>query len=149
VDLSLYRFRSRWHVDADTDALFDVLCDIASYPRWWPQVRSVERVDEDTAAVVCRSALPYELRLRAARACEDRDAGALEVRLTGDLDGWSRWTLWPDGRRTALLYEQEVVVHGRTLRWLGLVARPALRLNHWWMMRSARLGLRRWVAAHA
>jgi Polyketide cyclase / dehydrase and lipid transport len=149
VELRRYRFRSAWHVDVCKDALFDVLCDIASYPRWWPQVRSVERIDDDTASVVCRSALPYQLRMRAARAREDREAGALEVRLTGDLDGWSRWTLRPDGDRTALLYEQEVVVHGRMLRWLGVVGRPVLRLNHRWMMRSARLGLHRWVVAQA
>jgi carbon monoxide dehydrogenase subunit G len=147
VELSRYRFRSAWHVDVDKDALFDVLSDIASYPRWWPQVRSVQRIDDDTASVVCRSVLPYRLRLLAARAREDRDAGALEVRLSGDLEGWSRWTLRPDGRRTALLYEQEVVVNGRVLHVLGMVGRPALRLNHRWMMRSARLGLRRWVAA--
>jgi hypothetical protein len=134
-------------VDADKDALFDVLSDIASYPEWWRQVRSVERIDDDTASVVCRSVLPYDLRLRAARAREDRDVGALEVRLTGDLDGWSRWTLRPDGRRTALVYEQEVVVHSRLLHWLGLVGRPLLRLNHAWMMRSGRLGLRRRVLA--
>lgn len=147
VKLSRYRFRSAWHVDVAYDALFDVLSDIASYPHWWRQIRSVDRIDDDTASVVCRSVLPYDLRLCAARACEDRAGGALEVRLTGDLDGWSRWTLRPSGARTALVYEQEVVVHSRVLRLLGLVGRPLLRLNHAWMMRSGRLGLNRWVAA--
>lgn len=147
MELSRYRFRSAWHVDMDEDALFDVLCDIGSYPQWWRQVRSVQRIDDDTASVVCRSVLPYDLRMRAARTTQDREGGVLEVRLSGDLDGWSRWTLTPRGRRTALVYEQEVVAHGRTLRWLGLVGRPLLRLNHRWMMRSGRVGLRRWVAS--
>lgn len=142
-----YRFRSAWHVPADRDRLFDVLADIGAYPRWWPQVRSVDRVDEDTAALVCRSVLPYDLRMRAARAREDRDSGALEVRLSGDLDGWSRWTLRGEGSGTALLYEQEVVAHGQTLRLLGLVGRPFLRLNHAWMMRCGRVGLAHWVRA--
>ena len=146
MQLSRYRFRSAWQVDADDDAVFDVLADFASYPRWWRQIRSVERIDEDTASVLCRSALPYVLQVRARRTCEDRERGALEVRLTGDLDGWSRWTLRPDGRRTSLVYEQEVVVHRATLRWAGLVGRPLLRLNHAWMMRSGRLGLARWMA---
>lgn len=142
-----YRFRSAWHVPADRDRIFDVLADIGAYPRWWPQVRSVDRVDEDTAALVCRSVLPYDLRMRAARAREDRDSGALEVRLSGDLDGWSRWTLRVEGSGTALLYEQEVVAHGQMLRLLGLVGRPFLRLNHAWMMRCGRVGLARWVRA--
>lgn len=143
---SRYCFRSAWHVDVHPDALFDVLCDIGSYPRWWRQLRSVERIDDDTASVVCRSVLPYSLRLRAERATEDRAAGVLEVRLDGDLHGWSRWTLTPEQGRTALVYEQEVVVRGRVLQWLGLVGRPVLRLNHAWMMRCGRLGLGRWVA---
>ncbi|MGH3356449.1 MAG: SRPBCC family protein [Nocardioidaceae bacterium] len=142
-----YRFRSAWHVPADRDRIFDVLADIGAYPRWWPQVRSVDRVDEDTAALVCRSVLPYDLRMRAARAREDRDSGALEVRLSGDLDGWSRWTLRGEGSGTALLYEQEVVAHGQMLRLLGLVGRPFLRLNHAWMMRCGRVGLAGWVRA--
>jgi hypothetical protein len=145
VSPSRYRFRSAWYVDLDRDALFDVLCDIGSYPRWWPQLRSVERIDNDTAWVRCRSVLPYTLRLRAHRAAQDRAAGVLEVRLSGDLDGWSRWTLTPDRDRTSLVYEQEVVVRGRLLRLAGLVGRPVLRLNHAWMMRSGRRGLARWV----
>jgi hypothetical protein len=149
VDLSRYCFRSAWHVDLVADALFDVLSDIASYPKWWREVRSVERIDDETAAVVCRSVLPYQLRLRAERVRDDRAAGALEVRLRGDLDGWSRWTLRPADPGTALVYEQEVVVHSRMLRGVGLVARPVLRANHAWMMRSARLGLERWVRSHA
>jgi hypothetical protein len=147
VQLSRYRFRSAWHVDVDEPTLFDVLADIASYPQWWRQVRSVERIDDDSAYVVCRSVLPYDLRLRAARTREEREAGSLEVRLTGDLDGWSRWTLRADGTGTALVYEQEVIVHSRLLRWAGMVGRPLLRLNHAWMMHSGRVGLRRWVAA--
>ena len=144
---STYCFRSAWEVGLDADRLFDVLSDIAAYPHWWPQLRSVERIDDDTAAVRCRSVLPYTLRLRAQRAREDPDAHVLEVRLDGDLDGWSRWTMTPTHAGTALVYEQEVVVRGRMLRWVGFVGRPVLRLNHAWMMRGARLGLGRWVAS--
>jgi len=144
---STYCFRSAWRVDLDADQLFDVLSDIASYPHWWPQLRSVERIDDDTAAVRCRSALPYTLRLRAQRAREDRDARVLEVRLDGDLEGWARWTLTPGQDGTALVFEQEVVVRGQMLRWVGFIGRPVLRLNHAWMMRGARVGLDRWVAS--
>jgi ribosome-associated toxin RatA of RatAB toxin-antitoxin module len=147
VTVSRYSFRSAWTVDVDADQLFDVLSDIASYPRWWPQLRSVERIDDDTAAVECRSVLPYTLRLRAQRAREDRDSRILEVRLDGDLDGWSRWSMTPRQNGTALVFEQEVVVHGRVLRWVGLLGRPLLRLNHAWMMRGGRLGLDRWMSS--
>jgi uncharacterized membrane protein len=147
VTATSYRFRSAWTVDLDADRLFAVLSDIASYPRWWPQLRSVERFDEDTATVECRSALPYTLRLLARRATEDPEARVLEVRLDGDLHGWSRWTLAPEQGRTALVFEQEVVVRGRALRWVGFVGRPVLRLNHAWMMRGCRVGLNRWLSS--
>jgi uncharacterized membrane protein len=147
VNVDRYRFRSAWQVDADPDAVFDVLCDIGSYPRWWRQLRSVERIDDDTASVEARSALPFTLRFSAARATEDRAAGVLAVRLDGDLDGWARWTLTAGHGRTAVVYEQEVVVRGRMLRWAGTLARPVLRLNHAWMMRCGRVGLDRWVSA--
>ena len=147
MSVGTYSFRSAWTVDVDADRLFDVLSDIASYPHWWPQLRSVERIDDETASVECRSALPYTLRLRAQRAREDREARVLEVRLEGDLDGWSRWTLTPQRHRTALVFDQEVVVCGRVLRWVGSVGRPVLRLNHAWMMRGGRLGLDRWVSS--
>lgn len=146
MQLSRYRFRSDWVVDASFDPVFDVLADIATYPEWWPQVRAVDRIDDDSASVVVRSALPYDLRVRVARAQQDRSAGVLEARLSGDLDGWCRWTLTPRGSRTGLVYEQQVVAHRRTLRVLGLVGRPALRLNHAWMMRRGRRGLERRIA---
>ncbi|MGH3367550.1 MAG: SRPBCC family protein [Nocardioidaceae bacterium] len=147
MNASHYRFRSFWTVPVHAHTVFDVLADIGSYPRWWPQVRSVEQIDEHTASLICRSLLPYRLHLRVIRRREHRDEGLLEVRLTGDLDGWSRWTLTPNGAGTGLLYEQEVVAHGRLLRHLGRVARPGLRFNHAWMMRSCRHGLARYLRA--
>jgi hypothetical protein len=127
-------------MSADTDQVFDVLADVAGYPRWWPQVRAVGRVDEGTAWVVCRSALPYDLDLVLTRRREERGPGLLEAGLGGDLDGWSRWTLRGDGAGTVVHYEQEVEVAPRlapAARW----ARPLLSANHAWMMRGGRHGL--------
>jgi uncharacterized membrane protein len=85
-----YRFVERWRVDRPGPVVYDVLADLTSYPEWWPQVRSVERIDDDSARVVCRSLLPYSLRFDMLRARDDRRAGVLEARLLGDLDGWAR-----------------------------------------------------------
>lgn len=141
VDFNDYRFRSRWHVEGDRDAVFDALADLPSYPRWWPQVRVVEPVDEQNASVVARSFLPYALRFTLTRETEDRETGVLQVRIGGDLDGWARLTLGAGHRGCMLLYEQRVIVTRRLLRAAAPFARPAFRWNHSLMMRSGERGL--------
>ena len=136
-----YCFRHEWSIPLPRDELFDVLADVEHYPTWWPQVRAVLKVNEDTAHVVVRSVLPYSLDLVLVRAVEDRSAGLLEVRVHGQLEGWSRWTLRRTGSGTSLLYEQEVMVQGLMMRVASTLARPLLTANHALMMRGAREGL--------
>jgi hypothetical protein len=136
-----YRFVETWKVGVPGPVVYDVLADLSAYPQWWPQVRSVEQIDDDSARVVCRSLLPYSLRFDLHRARDDRRAGVLEARLLGDLDGWARWTVLSADTRTVLLYQQQVTTPGWLLRSLERLGRPLLELNHAWMMRSGRLGL--------
>jgi Polyketide cyclase / dehydrase and lipid transport len=143
ADPPRYEFAETWRVDASESTVYDVLADLASYPQWWPQVRSVVRVDDDTARVVCRSLLPYSLRFDMVRVRDDRGARVLEARLFGDLDGWARWTVRATANGSVLLYEQQVTTPGRLLRTLARGGRSVLVLNHAWMMRSGRRGLRR------
>jgi hypothetical protein len=138
-----YRFRNDWSLPSPRGELFDMLADVGGYPSWWPQVRAVRRVDDDTAHVVARSLLPYSIDLVLERAVEDRSAGVLEARIRGQLEGWSRWTLRGTGPTTAVCYEQEVEVRGRLLRAGSSVARPLLLANHAWMMRGGRRGMLR------
>ncbi|MGH3357759.1 MAG: SRPBCC family protein [Nocardioidaceae bacterium] len=145
MNLNDYRFRSRWHVEGDRDAVFDALADLPSYPRWWPQVRAVEPVDEENASVVARSFLPYALRFTLTRETENRETGVLQVRIGGDLDGWARLTLYAGHQGCMLLYEQRVVVTRPLLRATAPFARPAFRWNHALMMRAGERGLTDYV----
>jgi hypothetical protein len=138
-----YRFVETWRVAVPGPVVYDVLADLSAYPQWWPQVRSVQRIDDDSARVVCRSLLPYSLRFVMFRARDDRTAGVLEARLCGDLDGWARWTVRPGDRTAELLYEQQVTTPGPLLRSLARLNRPMLEFNHAWMMRAGRRGLER------
>jgi hypothetical protein len=144
-----YRFDSRWSVPAERAMLFDLLADLEGYPTWWPQVRAVARVDDDTARVVARSLLPYSLDLVLSRVVEDRAAGVLEAAVGGQLEGWCRWTLRPAGAVTDLRYEQEVTTPGRLLTAASSVGRPVLRGNHAWMMHGCRRALVRLARARA
>jgi hypothetical protein len=142
VRFNSYRFRDTWFIAAPTHAVFDTVTDVAGYPQWWPDVRSVSRIDDNTAELICRATLPYHLVLRMRRAEQDERAGRLAVHLAGDLEGLlaARVIRGPAG--TTLDIHQDVVVTKPLLRGLAPVARPLFLLNHTMMMRRGQSGLR-------
>ncbi|MEV6905679.1 SRPBCC family protein [Amycolatopsis sp. NPDC051071] len=144
-----YRFRDTWMLPASPKAVFDAVVDLAAYPLWWRDVRSVSQVDEDTAELVCRSRLPYELTLRMHRDQQDEGAGRVRVLLSGDLEGTLDGELSPDGDGTRLEITQEVEARKPLLRKLDRIARPVFRINHALMMRRGQHGLRGYLGALA
>ncbi|MFD9796478.1 SRPBCC family protein [Streptomyces sp. NPDC059070] len=141
MDWSHYRFRSVWQVPAPPAEVFAVLERAEEYPRWWPQIREVVPTGEHGGTARFRSLLPYELVVTARERRRDRDAGVLEVAMSGDLEGWARWTLRPCAHGTRAVYEQEVDVRKPLLRRLAVPGRPVFRANHAVMMRAGRRGL--------
>ena len=137
-----YEFRSDWVLAAPFDDVYTVLEDLGTYTSWWPEIRHIEQVDDDSCRITARSRLPYDLVFVTTRSRQDRDAGVLEARLDGDLRGFSRWTLRTSGTATLAVFEEEVEAMKPLLRTLAPVARPAFRFNHWLMMRHGRAGLR-------
>jgi uncharacterized protein YndB with AHSA1/START domain len=138
-----YSFRGSWTVPFPLQRVHAVLVDLERYPEWWPQVRAVVKLGPDTARVLCRSALPYTLDL--VLDAVSREAPVLEVAVSGDLDGWVRWTLAPVHGGTRTEFVQEVAVSG-ALALASYVGRPLLRWNHHRMMRGCEEGLRGRVA---
>ncbi|WP_318204532.1 SRPBCC family protein [Streptomyces sp. SCL15-4] len=143
MDLHHYRFRSLWPLPAPPAAVYTALEKVEDYPRWWPQVRSVTRLAEQTGVIVIRSALPLALTSTLRQTRRDPAAGVLEAALCGDLHGWARWTITADGPGTLARYDQEVHAARPLLRRLALPGRPLFHLNHRLMMRAGRRGLLR------
>ncbi|MFF5425040.1 MULTISPECIES: SRPBCC family protein [unclassified Streptomyces] len=141
MDWHRYRFRSVWRLDAPPATVYAVLERPEDYPRWWPQVREAVPVDGTEGTARFRSFLPYDLVVTVRALRRDPRAHVLEVGLGGDLDGWARWTLTPEGSGTRALYEQEVEVRAPLMRAFAVVGRPLFRANHALMMRSGRRGL--------
>ncbi|MFC8080212.1 SRPBCC family protein [Streptomyces sp. NPDC057307] len=146
MDWYHYRFRSVWDLDAAPDVVFGVLERAGEYPDWWPQVREVIPVDERGGTARFRSVIPYDLLVHARESRNDPRARVLEMGMTGDLEGWARWTLSARGPGTRALYEQEVDVNKPLLRRLAVVGRPFFLANHALMMRAGRRGLRKVLA---
>ena len=142
-----FEFRREWLVAASMVRVQAVLVDLAHYPEWWPQVRAVAHVDDDTARVLGRSALPHtlDLELRAVR----RDRDVLEVDIAGDLTGWARFSLAGEGAATRITYEQHVAVVHRGFAVASRMLRPVLRWNHDHMMRGCEAGLQERLATAA
>ncbi|MFI9830164.1 SRPBCC family protein [Streptomyces sp. NPDC051913] len=141
MDWSHYRFHTGWTVPAPPATVYDVLEQAEEYPRWWPQVRAVERLDDTTGVIRIRATLPYDLVFTAREVRRDRAGGVLEIAMTGDLEGWARWTITADGAGTLALYDQVVDVNKPLLRRLAVPGRPVFRANHRLMMRAGRRGL--------
>lgn len=145
MDWNHHRFRSLWTLPAPAPVVHRALERIEDYPLWWPQVRDVTRLDDTSGTVTIRSLLPYDLTSTVREGRRDPETGILEAGLSGDIDGWARWTVTRLGPHGCLAhYEQEVHVRKPLLRLLAVPGRPVLRVNHALMMRAGRRGL----AAH-
>lgn len=136
--LRSFAFSDTWVVDAPVDAVAATLVDLEHYPRWWRQVRAVAKLGPDTAWVRCRSTLPYTLDL--VLDAVSRTPPVVEVAISGDLDGFARFMLSPEGVGTRLDFTQEVTVGG-LLALASYVGRPLLTWNHARMMAGCRAGL--------
>ncbi|RZU11495.1 SRPBCC family protein [Streptomyces sp. BK239] len=147
MDWTHYRFRSLWFLTAPPEAVYGALERPEDYPRWWPQVREVTRIDDTTGVVRVRSLLPYDITFTARETCRDPAAGVLEIAMTGDLDGWARWTVTPRGTGALARYDQVVDVAKPMLRRFAVPGRPLFRANHRLMMRAGRRGLNGYLRA--
>lgn len=137
-----FAFAEDWRLPHAPATVLATLADVEHYPAWWPQVVGCLKLGDGDGIVLCRSTLPYTLELHTTESL--RTDQLLEARLEGDLDGWVRWEVTPEGTGCRVHFAQEVTVTGRQLRLAAYVGRPVLRWNHARMMAGARRGL----AAH-
>jgi len=145
---SFYSFSTTWKLSAPPDDVYKVLERLPDYPLWWPQVKAVRPVSDDTFELTCRASLPYELVFTTTQAVRDPSARVLEATMHGDLDGFSRWTIASQPAGTAATFTEEVVATKPLLRKLEPIARPAFKANHTRMMRDGERGLRTYLAGY-
>ena len=142
-DRRFYAFAAEWDVPAKPDEVAAVLVDLERYPEWWPQVRAVAKINDDSARVLCRSKLPYTLDL--VLDAVSRTPPIVEVELSGDLHGFARFVLTPTEQGTHLEFEQEVRTQG-VVALASYLLRPVLAWNHRQMMLGCERGLQERLA---
>lgn len=142
MNWSRYRFRSTWRLDAQPTAVYAALARLERYPDWWSEVRYARPIDGDTVELMIRSLLPVEIRMTAHSSRRDPAAGVLEARLSGDLTGYSRWTITPHVGGTRAVFTEVVDASGHPALHRFAFARPVFRANHASMMWRGRAGLR-------
>jgi hypothetical protein len=147
MDWTHYRFRSLWPLPAAPAVVYAALERPEDYPRWWRQVRRVDRIDDTSGVITIRSLLPYDMTFTVREVRRDPVAGVLETAMSGDIDGWARWTVSPDGAGSLARYEQVVDVNKPLLRRFAVPGRPVFRANHRLMMRAGRRGLLTYLEA--
>jgi ribosome-associated toxin RatA of RatAB toxin-antitoxin module len=141
-------FRSQWRLPARPRGVYDVLADVETYPRWWPQVRKARRLDDLSGELTCRSLLPYDLVFRMRQEVRDPDGLVLRAHMDGDLTGTTQWTITPDGTDASIaVFDEDVSVGSGLLHTAGRLFRPALKFNHDLMMRAGEKGLRKHLSS--
>lgn len=117
--MARYQFLTVWWTTAETQRVWEVLANYATWPTWWRGIQSVEvlcRGDESGVGTILRqrwrSQVPYTLQFDL-EMLQIEGGKLLDGRASGDLEGACRWTLAPLGGGTELHFAVDV----RTTRW--------------------------------
>jgi len=148
--LTHYSFDETWYVDAPPDTVWPVITDVPGYPAWWPQFRTVTRLNDldgpgARASVLVKSTLPYLMRFELELVRQEPSVFS-EVRCRGDLSGWMRWDLASAGNSTRLRFRETVQTGKTLLNVLAPLLKPAFAWNHRTMMAEGERGLRQLLA---
>jgi predicted ester cyclase/mannose-6-phosphate isomerase-like protein (cupin superfamily)/uncharacterized protein YndB with AHSA1/START domain len=147
-----YAFVDQWEVAAPPDAVYDVLVDAQTYPRWWrPVYIDVQTDGRPRVGGVSRQhfkgRLPYHLRTRSTLTRLE-PAALIEADVDGDLRGRGVWTLTARPGGTNVRFDWTVHADRALLRILTPLLRPVLRANHSWAIARAIDGLEPYVKSN-
>lgn len=145
-DRNFYSFRSVWSLDCPPAHAFELLREVPEFTSWWPEVKEARALGGGRFSVRARALLPYSLNFVGERRIEDPELGVLEMSMTGDLEGFSRFSIEEWGQGSRIVFEEQVLATKSLLRRLAPVARPVFYANHWVMMRRGQAGLRTYAA---
>ena len=139
-----YVFVDEWDVAAPAEAVYDVLVDARTYPKWWKPVYISVEGDRSETRHHFKGRLPYTLKMTARLVEEDRPH-RFEVDVDGDLRGKGLWTFTARNGATRVRWDWTVYADKPFLRVFTPVLRPLFRWNHNWAVARARETLEPYV----
>lgn len=138
---------SEWHLAAPPESAWRVIDAVESWPRWWPEIHSVQLLTPDSMhnegavhRVEWGRRLPYRFVLDfVTRASEKPYLKVQEMR--GDLAGMGRWeiTAIPIGCRVR--YVWQVTLHQGWKHWLAPLLSPLFIWKHRATMKECASGM--------
>jgi len=153
IDINEFVLVSQWRIAAPIARVWEVLNDPTGWPRWWPYVASVDKLEAgDADGVGARyrfhwtSRLPYSIRIDT-RVVEVARLRTIRAAASGDLQGEGTWQLRDDGATTAVEYTWRVTLDRAWMRWFAALLRPAFTWNHNAVMAAGEQGLQKFLGA--
>jgi hypothetical protein len=153
MDVTEFVLLSRWRIDAPIRRVWDELHDPTGWPRWWPYVAAVDKLDsgdpDGIGACYCfhwTSRLPYSIKLQT-HVVEVATPHTIRATASGDLQGEGTWRLHEHGASTIVEYTWRVTLDRAWMRLFAPLLRPAFTWNHNAVMAAGEQGLRRHLAA--
>ncbi|HZA05971.1 MAG TPA: SRPBCC family protein [Propionibacteriaceae bacterium] len=145
-DHGRFVFLDEWRLAAAPEVVWPVLTDLETWPQWWPSVRRVARVADDSGSdqweFHFRTRLPYDMEFRA-EVRRDDDALTGSATVTGRLAGEATWQGEPVDGGTLVRFDWEVRPQPAWMRAVSPLARPVFSWNHRSLMAEAAFGLAR------
>jgi Polyketide cyclase / dehydrase and lipid transport len=140
-----------WALEAPRERIWDAIYRAQDWPRWWPFVERVVKLDDGDEngvgalrRLTWRTRLPYRITFET-RSTRVERPHHLEAQALGELTGTGRWTLWKVGGATTVRYEWNVRTTKPWMLTLAPVARPLFEWNHNIVMRVGGEGLARYL----
>jgi carbon monoxide dehydrogenase subunit G len=148
-----YSFVTVWRLPFPPGRVWDELNRPERYAEWWPNIVEYESLTPGQTGVGCRArravrgALPYTLRYSTViTAMVPPREVAYDAE--GDLNGWGRFVVEPDGQGTIVTFDWHVSTTGHAMNLLAPLLKPVFAWNHNWVMERGRRGLAEHLAAN-
>ncbi len=148
-----YVLVTHWHLEAPIGRVWEAISRVEEWPRWWKYVHEVlelEKGGENGVGSLRRytwsSRLPYRLSFEM-RTSTARKPFFMEGIASGELNGYGRWHLAPEGGTTRVRYEWSVSTGKPWMNALAPLLAPAFRWNHGQVMAEGGRGLARYLGA--
>ena len=142
-----YSFHDRWMVHSEIETVAGFLANPENLPTWWPQFQLAQQTDSQLSGylgrqfnVVVRGFLPYKLKLEF-QVDSVSFPEQFSVVIGGDVVGRGTGKLSRVNGAIQIDFTLDLTLERTSLRWMSLLLRPLMALQHQFVMASGGVAL--------